>query len=228
MIKPKIHIAFYGTSKTTEYLAVKRCTDEIIIVYSWEQEDTVNQLIEKYSNFGIMTTPVKIVTDDFTNILAAVLDSVDSQKLDHYDIEVSVSTNNCIVILAACVFAAIAKASIVCVQNNTAFNISEIWPSELVNLSSQKREVLGYLDHCERPVHQKEVAKETEIRQSGLSRHLRSLELAGYVTRSRMSRCKHVSITELGRAILHYKRIRKRRVWNTYAQPLTGKIQVVG
>ncbi|NHI89168.1 MAG: ArsR family transcriptional regulator [Candidatus Thorarchaeota archaeon] len=228
MIKPKIHIAFYGTSKTTEYLAVKRCIDEIIIVHSSDQEDVVNQLIEKYSEFGIMTTPLKIVPDDFTNILATVLDSIDSRKLDHYDIEVSVSTNNCIVILAACMFAAIAKASMVCVQNDTAFNISEIWPSELVNLSSQKREILSYLDHCERPVHQKEVAEETEIRQSGLSRHLRSLELAGYVTRWRMSRCKHVSITNLGRAILHYKRLRKRRVWNSYTQPLTGKIQVVG
>jgi DNA-binding MarR family transcriptional regulator len=228
MIKPKIHIAFYGTSETTEYLAVKRCTDEIILVHSREQEDAVNQLIEKYSGFGIMTTPVKIVPDDFANILATVLDSVDSQKLDRYDIEVSVSTENCIVILAACVFAAIAKASMVCVQKDTAFNISEIWPSELVNLSSQKREILSYLDHCEKPVHQKEVAEETEIRQSGLSRHLRSLELAGYVTRWRMSRCKHVSITELGRAILHYKRIRKRRVWNSYTQPLTERIQVVG
>ena len=228
MTKPKIHIAFFGFERSTEYMTAKRCIDELIIVHNWEQEGIVNKLVDKYSDLGIMTTPVKIASNDFTNVLSSVLNSVDSQKLDEYDIEISVSTGNCIVNLAACIFAAIAKASIVCVQSNTTFNISEIWPSELVNLSLQKREILSYLNHCEKPIHQKEVAEDTGIRQSGLSRHLRNLELAGYITRSRVSHRKHVIITELGRAILHYKQIRKKRVWGSYTQSLTGKVQVVG
>jgi DNA-binding MarR family transcriptional regulator len=228
MAKPKIHIAFFGITKNIEYLAVRRCIDEFIVIHNWEQEDVVNRLIDKYSNLGITVIPVRVVPNDFTSILSSSLNSIDSQKLDQYDIEVSVATDDCIMVLAACIFAAIVKASIVYVQHDEIFSISEIWPSELVNLSFQKREILCYLDSCEKQAHQKEVAEEIGIRQSGLSRHLQSLELAGYVTRSRISHCKHVSITELGRAILHHKQIRKRRVWGSYAQPIAGSIQMAG
>ena len=228
MAKPKIHIAFFGNMKNIEYLAVKRCIDELIIVYGWEEEEDVNKFIDKYSDLGLIVIPVKVAQNDFTNILSSTLNAVDSQKLDHYDIEVSVTTDDCIMTLAACISAAIVKASIICVQNDELVNISEIWPSELVNLSFQKREILGYLDSCERPVHQKDLAEDTRILQSGLSRHLRNLELAGYVTRSRVSRFKQVSITELGRAVLHHKQIRKRRLWSSYALPVANRIQIGG
>lgn len=228
MAKPKIHIAFFGSTKNIEHLAVRRHIDELIIVHSLEQEETVSKLIDKYSSFGIMTMSVRVTPDDFDNILSSVLNALDSQKLDQYDIEVSVSSNDCIMTLAACICAAVVRASIVYFPNNETYQISELWPSELVNLSYQKREILCYLVSCEKPVRQKEVAEETGIRQSGLSRHFQNLELAGYVTRSRISRCKHVSITELGRAILHHKQIRKRRIWNSYSVQLPERIQTVG
>lgn len=228
MAKPKIHIAFFGNSRNIEYLAVRRCIDELIIVHTWEQEKDVNQFIDKYSDLGLIVIPVRVVQNDFINILSSSLNALDSHKLDQYDIEVSVTTNDCIMNLAACICAAIVKASIICVQGNELSNISEIWPSELVNLSFQKREILCYLDSCVKPVHQKEVAEETGIQQSGLSRHLRNLELAGYVTRLRISRCKNVSITELGRAVLHHKQIRKRRLWSSYTLPVADNIQIGG
>ncbi len=228
MAKPTIHVAFFGNSKDIEHLTVRRCIDELIIIYDLMHEEAVNKLINKYSDFGISIVSVNVIPDDFTNILSSSLNALDSQKLDQYDIEISISTDSCIMTLAACICAAIIKASIIYVQSGEIFNISEIWPSELVNLSYQKREILSYLEGCEKPVHQKEVAGETGILQSGLSRHLRDLEVAGHVTRSRMSRCKHVSITELGRAVLHHKQIRKRRIWNSYSLPMTDKIQMTG
>lgn len=228
MAKSKIHIAFFGDTKSIEYLAVRRQIDELIIIHSPEHEDVVNQLIGKYSSVGITGISVRVASDNFTSILSSTLNALDSQKFDQYDIEVSIATENCVMTLAACICAAIVKASILCVQNDELIHMSEIWPSELVNLTLQKREILCYLDSCERPVHQKQVAEETGIRQSGLSRHLRNLELAGYVSRFKISRKKQVSITELGRAILHHKQIRKRRIWSSYAPPIADKIQMVG
>jgi hypothetical protein len=228
MVKPKIHIAFFGNERSIEYLAIRRQIDDLIIVHNLKQEEDVTQLIGRYTDTGIVCRSVLVAADDFTNILASALNALDSQRLDQYDIEVSISTDDCIMTMAACICASIVKASVVCIQGNELFNFSEIWPSELVNLSCQKREILCYLDSRKTPVHQKQVSEETGIRQSGISRHLQNLELAGYVSRLRTSRRKQVSITELGRAILHHKQIRKRRFWSSYSLPAAGKIQAVG
>ncbi|MFW9769414.1 MAG: winged helix-turn-helix domain-containing protein [Candidatus Thorarchaeota archaeon] len=228
MAKPKIHIAFFGNKKSIEYLAVRRQIDDLIIIHSPEHEDIVAEINRKYTDAGISSKSVMATSEDFTNILASALNALDSQRFNQYEIEVSVSTDDCLMSMAACICAAIVKASIVYIQGNEIFNFAEIWPSELVNLSYQKREILCYLESCKTPVHQKQVSEETGIRQSGISRHLRNLELAGYVSRRRTSRRKQVSITELGRAILHHKQIRKRRIWSSYSLPVAGKIQAVG
>ncbi|MFW9869165.1 MAG: MarR family winged helix-turn-helix transcriptional regulator [Candidatus Thorarchaeota archaeon] len=228
MAKQKIHIAFFGNTESIECLTVRKQIDELIIVHNQEQEDIVNQLIDKYSSIGITGISVTVASHDFNNILSSSLNALDSQRIDEYDIEFSIATDDCTMTLAACISAAIVNASIVCVNRNETFDLSEIWPSELVNLSFQKREILCYLESCDKPVHQKQVAEETGIRPSGLSRHLRNLELAGYVSRLRISRRKHVSITELGRAVLHHKQIRKRRIWSSYTQTMENRVQIVG
>ncbi len=130
--------------------------------------------------------------------------------------------------LAACICAMIIKASILLAKGSEIFNISEVWPSEIVNLTHQKYEILDFLESFDKSVHQKEMARETGIRQSGLSRHLRDLELAGYVTRSRINRHKYVQITKLGCAVLHQKQIRKRRIWSSHVLQIPKRLQTVG
>jgi len=228
MTKPIIHIAFLGNLKDIEYISVRRRIDKIILVHTGEKNEAADSLIHKFTNLGLTVSPVKVVPNDFTNILSSTLNALDSQKFDQYDIELSIASENCTMTLAACICAAIVKASILYVRGNGIFNISEIWPSELVNLTHQKREILSYLKNYDKPIHQKEMAEETGIRQSGLSRHLRKLELAGYVTRSRIARNKHVQITELGCAVLHHKQIRKRRIWCSYESQMPVRIQTVG
>ncbi|MHA2027701.1 MAG: MarR family winged helix-turn-helix transcriptional regulator [Candidatus Thorarchaeota archaeon] len=228
MAKPKIHVAFLGKLKNIEHIAVRRRIDELILIHTSNQDDDADSLIDKFANLGVKVSPVRVVPNDFTNILSLTLNALDSQKFDQYDIEFSISSKNCTMTLAACICAMIVKASILFVWGNEIFNISEVWPSEIVNLTHQRREILSCLQNYGKPVHQKEMAEETGIRQSGLSRHLRNLELAGYVTRSRIDRYKHVQITELGCAILHHKQIRKRRIWCSYAPHMPKKIQTVG
>ncbi|MGD9396926.1 MAG: winged helix-turn-helix transcriptional regulator [Candidatus Thorarchaeota archaeon] len=228
MTNPTIHVAFLGMLKNIEHIAVRRRIDELILIYTNNQEDDAESLINKFVNLGITVSPVRVVPNNLTNILSSTLNALDSQKFDQCTIEFSISSENCTMALAACICAMIVKASLLLVRGNEILNISEVWPSEIVNLTHQKCEILSCLESYDKPVHQKEMAADTGIRQSGLSRHLRNLELAGYVTRSRINRHKHVQITDLGCAVLHHKQIRKRRIWSSYAPQMPKRIQTVG
>jgi DNA-binding MarR family transcriptional regulator len=115
--------------------------------------------------------------------------------------------------MAVSIAATIVKATILCVEENNFIEISEVWPSELVNLTHKKRQILNYLETINTPVYQKDISKAIEINQSGISKHIGDLEHAGFVTRARIARKKYIQITELGSAILHHKQIRKRRIW---------------
>ncbi len=228
MLKPKIHVALLGKQKTIEHIAIRRSIDELILVYSREKLDIADNLIKQFSNLGITVVPVRVVLTDFTSILSSILRALDHRKLDDYQVEFSMTSGQCVMTLAACVAAAIVRASIIYTTGTESLQISEVWPSELVNLTHKKREILDYLETHDSSVHQKEISKHTGIRQSGVSRHLRDLEMAGYVRRTRKARNKQVQITELGSTILHHKQIRKRRFWSTYSSRTLESIQTVG
>ena len=228
MTKQKIHVAFLGNQKTLERLAIKRSIDELIIVYSQEKKELAIEAIDYFSNFGITVESVCVTSYDFYNVLSLILSALNNHKFDNHQIEFSITTENYIIILAACVAAAITKASILFATEADPLQISEVWPSELVNLTLKKREILDYLENSGIPVTQKEISRNTGIRQSGISRHLRDLELAGFVERDRIARKKQVQITELGSVILHYKQIRKRRIWDTFASRAVEGVQTVG
>jgi DNA-binding MarR family transcriptional regulator len=227
-MKPIIHVALLGNQKAIEHLAIRRSIDELIIVYSKKKIELAEKLIEKFSNLGIIVESIGVESNDFNNTLSSILSTLDNRKFDEYQIEFSITSEHCIMTLAACVAAAITKASVLFATGAEILQISEVWPSELVNLTHKKREILEYLENFGCPITQKEISRNTGIRQSGVSRHLRDLELAGYIRRNRVARIKQVQITELGSAILHHKQIRKRRLWSSYANQTSEVIQTVG
>jgi len=228
MTNPKIHVALLGKRKAIEHLAIRRSIDELIIVFSNEKREIAENLIEQFSDLGIVIKPVAVVPTDFNNILASILLALDNRKFDEQQIEFSITSENCIMTLAACIAAAIVKASVICATGSEILHLTEVWPSELVNLTHKKREILEYLETYDSPITQKEISRNTGIRQSSISRHLRDLELAGYIERNRVARIKQVQITNLGAAILHHKQLRKRRLWSSYTHHASAGIQTVG
>jgi len=228
MTELKIHVALLGKKEAIQHLAVKRRIDRLILVYPMENHVLAGNLVEYFSNLGIPVEPVDVVSGDFEHILSSILTALDHQKFDDYHIEFSITSGHCILTLAACVAAAIVKASVICATGTELPSLSEVWPSELVNLTLKKREILEYLDRFSDPVTQKEISRNTGIRPSGVSRHLRDLELAGYIRRTRVARNKQVQITELGSAILHHKQLRKRRLWSSYMNHTSAGVQTVG
>jgi predicted transcriptional regulator len=228
MTSPKILVALLGTPTNVEQTAIRRRVDEILLVFADEQNEQAEYLLNKFSSLGISIVPVCVVPTNFSNILSSILRALDNQALDNYQVEFVVMPDNCIMTIAASVAAAIVNGSILCPDVNESLHINEIWPSELVNLTFKKREILTYLENYSNPVRQKDISLETGISQSGVSRHTHDLELAGYVVRSRIARKKQVQITELGSTVLHYKQIRKRRVWGSYFAQTSMGLQTAG
>ncbi|MFW9805101.1 MAG: helix-turn-helix transcriptional regulator [Candidatus Thorarchaeota archaeon] len=227
MTKPKIHVAILGNEKTIKHLIIRRSVDEIVLVFSKEKYEIAESLRKQLSKLNISVLPVCVIPSDFNNILSSILTSLDHGVLDEYQIEFSIASEYCTMTLAACVAAAIVKGSILCISGGGSYQIAEIWPSELVNLTHKKREILGYLENNKCPVFQKDISRDTGIRSSGVSRHIHDLELAGYIKRDRIARRKQVQITKLGSAILHYKQLRRRRVWRSFANRVSEGIQTV-
>ena len=163
----------------------------------------------------------------FSNILSSILKVLNKQKADDSSIEFSISSGNPIIILATCIVSAIVDTSISYTGDNGFFEISEIWPGMMINISHKKRLILSFLENYGSPINQKNIAKEMGINQSGISRHIHDLELAGYVKRTRVNKSKIVKISDLGSVILHQKEIRKRRIWAPHSVGTSESFQTV-
>lgn len=228
MTKPKILVALLGEPTRVERIVIRRRIDELFLVFSDEELELAESLIAKFAILGMQIVPIHIESLKFSNILSSILRALDHQTLDYYDVEFSMSSGNPLMILATCVAAAIVNGSVIYTEGDSSIEISEVWPAELVNITYKKRQILNFLESYNDSINQKDISRETGICQSGVSRHIRDLELAGYVTRTRVSRKKVVKISELGSTILHHKQIRKRRIWDSYSIETPAGVQTVG
>lgn len=227
MTKPKILVAMLGKPKAVEQFALRRRTDELFLIFTNEELKLASTLMEKFSTLGMQVTPIHIQSLKFSNILNSVLRALNRNSLDDYEVEFSVSSGNSVMILGVCIAAAIVNASILYSEENSLVDISELWPANLVNVTHKKRQILSFLESYNGSINQKDISRKTGICQSGISRHIRDLESAGYVIRSRVARKKVVKISELGSTILHHKQIRKRRIWGSYNIEAPVSIQTV-
>jgi len=217
MTKQKILVALVGEPTAVERIAIRRRIDELFLIFTDENLELASSIVEKFSRLGMHVRLIHIQSMKFSNILSTILRALNRETFDDYDLEFSVSSGNPVMILATCIAAAIVNASILYTEGSNFVDISELWPAKLVNVTYKKRQILNFLEEYSDSINQKDISKETGICQSGISRHIRDLELAGYVTRTRIARKKVVQISELGSVILHQKQIRKRRIWASYS-----------
>ena len=158
MTKPTIHVALLGRQKAIENIAIRRSIDELVLVHSLENLEIARSLCDNFTNLGVDVNPVRVNANDFNNTLSSILRALNHQKLDDYQIEFSNNSGHCIMTLAACVAAAIVKASVLCTIGTESFQLLKVWPSQLVNLTHKKREILDYLETHGSPVQQKEIS----------------------------------------------------------------------
>jgi DNA-binding MarR family transcriptional regulator len=230
MMRPVVHVAVTNESDgcAIEQVAMRRPITEMMIVYPIDHENYVDVLVERFQSLRIPITSIPVVSYDFSNILSSILRSLNDRRLDDYQIEFNVTTSTGLMAVAACMAATLVNATVICSGKSELSEITEVWPSELVNLSHRKREILEYLATKSEPIYQTDITRCTGVQRSGVSRHLRALENAGYVNRTRRARCKFVKITNLGLTVLYQKQLRKRRIWGQITDHLPQISQVVG
>ncbi|MHA2068240.1 MAG: helix-turn-helix transcriptional regulator [Candidatus Thorarchaeota archaeon] len=230
MMRPVVHVAITSDwdSNAIERIAIRRSIAELVIVYPSNLESHALDLVQKFESLGLIVISVPVAYSDFDNTLSSILKALDDRRLDDYHIEFNVTNSTGIMTVAACVAAAIVKATVICSRENELFEIDEVWPSDLVNLTHRKRAILEYLSTQSEPIYQTEITNNTGVQRSGVSRHLGDLEHAGYVVRTRKAKRKYVEITNLGATVLHHKQLRKRRVWGHITDHPHQICQVVG
>ncbi len=227
--QPVVHVALLGTNSdvSLESIIVRRSLDELILIHSFEEQETAFELKERFRRVHLNTTTVAVNPNDFYNTLSSILKELDSKQYDDHSIEFSVLSNNNVMTMAACVAAIILKASILSPTEASPTNILEVCPSSMTTLTHTKKRILEYVSSYMESVYQSDISKGTGITKSSVSRHLSDMERAGYVTRLNEGRKKYVRITDLGSVILHHKILRKRRVWGVPESHITRKSKIL-
>ncbi len=215
MEPPKIHIALVGKEWDQVLMRsiLKRSIDELIFAFDPNTPQSVHELLEGLSQFGIHATVVQFSNYNFESMLSSILEVINCRNLDGHQVEFNVSFANPMMTIVACMAAEIMHANIIYRPDEASDMVAEIRPAKLSNLTKRKKEILGYLARQPKEVLQKEITKELDIPRSGVSRQLQDLEQAGYVERIRTNRLKTVRITPLGASVIHGKMLRQRRVW---------------
>lgn len=211
----KVHIAMIGGvwKRGIEHSIIRRAVDQIVLVYGSSVAAEAYDFLVHLQNVGVSVVSVTIDESSFSAVLSAVLSTLNSIPCDDCRVEFNVTCASKTMAMVATVAAAILQGTIVYSEEMRSVDITEVWPMELTNLTRKKMEVLHFLAEQAGPVYQRSIAKELDIPQSGISRYVKDLELAGYLSRETISRRKVVCISDLGSAIMHSKRFRKRRIW---------------
>ena len=210
-----VHVAMIGQvwDQRIECSIIRRAVDRIVLVYDSNVSVEAHDFLVHLQDMAIEVVPVPLEEGSFSVVLSTVLRALSRTLCDGSSVEFNITCASKIMTVVASVAAAILHGSVVYSGQSSPVDMTEVWPMELTNLTRKKMEVLQFLAEQGSPVYQRSIAKELDIPQSGISRHVKDLELAGYLSRETISRRKVVCISELGSAIMHSKRFRKKRIW---------------
>jgi DNA-binding transcriptional ArsR family regulator len=94
--------------------------------------------------------------------------------------------------------------------------VLKVQPISVSLLTEPKRKILRRLEEIGGVAKsQRELGSRVDLGASSISRHLNSLDEAGYISRGQEGRKSTVEITNLGRIVLNLKTIRKANVWGS-------------
>ncbi|MGD2073104.1 MAG: ArsR family transcriptional regulator [Candidatus Thorarchaeota archaeon] len=217
MIQKIIHVAIFDGELigSTERITIQRSVDGVILVYPYEKQDSALSIIRWYTKFKMDILPVPVNPRDFQHVLSHILEALDDYCMDNHLIEFNIACQDSILTLAASFAAMIIRAPIYTLTEQEVSQIVEIRPAEITTLTVQKRMILEKLTEQMDTLNQSDIARDMELSRSNISRHINTLEKAGYVKQLRKGREKLVQITNLGTTILRHKLLRKRRIWGS-------------
>jgi len=198
-----------------EHIIAKRGADKIAIIYTEQNKEAVEELKRNNESKGVPVVGKKVDAWDYYNVLCGILEIVSDHE--DYEIEYSISCGTRVMTSAAFRAALFTDSPVYFVTTPADVEIGEIVtiePISVVILTEPKRRILERLEELGGGAKsQRELGSRVDLGASSISKHLNSLDDAGYVKRKRDGRNYFVEITELGKIVLNLKEFRKEKVW---------------
>ncbi len=217
-LKKRLHIATLGLYHNilVEHVITRRGADKIAIIYTEGNEDDLDDIKRRHKTRRVPVISRKVPPWDYHEILSAILEVV--HEHENYEIEFNISCGTRVMTAAAYMAAMFADAPVFFVMNPDKDEIGDIitvQPVSVAMLSEPKRKILQRLIELGgKSKSQKALGSRTDLGASSISKHLNSLEAAGYILRYHDGRKTCVEITNLGKIVLKLKTFRKENIWS--------------
>ncbi len=216
-MRKRLHIATLGLHRNilVEHVIAKRGADKIAIIHTIQNEEDMTRLKKENESVGVPVVGKRVDPWDYYDALCSILDIVSEHE--EYDIEYSISCGTRVMTSAAFRAALFTDSPVYFVTTPEDIEIGDlitIEPISVVILTEPKRRILERLEDLGGTTDsQSALGSRTSLKASSISKHLTSLEDAGYVRRKRDGRKTTVEITELGKIVLNLKHFRRTRFW---------------
>ena len=217
-LKKRLHIATLGLyhNMLVEHVITRRGADKIAIIYTERNEEDLEGIRKRHETKQVPVISRKVPPWDYHEVLSTILEVVTEHE--DYDVEFNVSCGTRVMTAAAYLAALFADSPVFFVMNPDQEEIGDIimvQPVSVALLSKPKKEILKRLDELGgKTDSQKALGSRTDLGASSISKHLNSLDAAGYISRKPSGRKTCVEITNLGRIVLNLKTFRKDNIWS--------------
>jgi CRISPR locus-related DNA-binding protein len=217
-LKMRLHIATLGLyhNMLVEHVITKRGADKIAIIYTEKNEEDLESIKKRHETKQVPVISRKVPPWDYHEVLSTILEVV--HEHEDYEIEFNISCGTRVMSAAAYMAAMFADAPVFFVMDPDKEEIGDIimvQPVSAVMLTEPKRKILQRLKELGgKSNSQKALGSRTDLKASSISKHLNSLDEAGYISRCQNGRKTRVEITNLGRIVLELKTFRKDNIWS--------------
>jgi CRISPR locus-related DNA-binding protein len=216
-LKKRLHIATLGLyhNKLVEHVITRRGADKIAIIYTEKNEEDLQGIVERHETNMVPVISRKVPPWDYHEVLCTILEVVSEHK--DYDIEYNVSCGTRVMTAAAYRAALFTDSPVYFVMDpdkEEIGDIIEVQPVSVALLTGPKKKILQRLDELGGITNsQRDLGTRVELGASSISKHLNTLDAAGYISRNQQGRKTCVEITNLGRIVLNFKTYRKDTMW---------------
>ena len=225
-MKKKLHIATVGLYKNQliEHVITVRGANCVALIYTEKNEEDVERIKGNNESKGIGVITRRVEPWDYHNALAGILEVVREYEEEmekakqEFEIEYNISCGTRVMTAAAFSAAQLTDSPVFFVMDPYAEEIKDIVrvePISVAMLTEKKRKILERLNEFGGEVEsQKKLGSRSSFGTSSISRHVNSLESAGYIEKRINGKRRPLAITDLGRVVLNLKLFRRSNVWS--------------
>jgi len=214
----RLHIATLGLYQNIliEYVITRRGADKVAIIYTEGNEADLEGIQERLERKMTPVIARKVPPWDYHEVLSTILEIVSEHE--DYRIEYNISCGTRVMTTAAYLAALFTDSPVYFVMypgKNKIGDIIKVQPVSVTLLSEPKKIILNKIEESGGSIKsQRVLGRRTDLKASSISKHLKSLEDAGYIRRSHNGRKTMVETTNLGKIVLNLKTFRKGKVWS--------------